>query len=143
MVEQIIEEVKQKQAEIDKLKKELHEKSKDSFFLGVKQIFNSCPDLKSVAWTQYTPYFADGDTCEFSAQTDYLEVNGTYDSNELEPDIVVNRGNWNLRTRQYEGRETKPNPNYNKPLADTIENLSKFIAVFNKDLKNNLETTSV
>lgn len=133
MVEEIIKEVKEKQLEINKLKSELQQKSKESFFKGVKEIFNSCPDLKSVAWTQYTPYFNDGDTCEFSAQTDYLEVNGSYDSKELEPEIVVTRGNWNHLNKRYDGRECKPNPSYNKSLSDCVDNLSRFIGVFDDD----------
>ncbi len=34
----------------------------DNFF---KELFESEPNLKGVRWTQYTPYFDDGDPCEF------------------------------------------------------------------------------
>lgn len=135
MVEQIIAEVKEKQAEIDKLKKELHKKSEQAFFEGAKKIFESCPDLKSVSWTQYTPYFNDGDTCEFSVHTDYLEINGDYDdrSGILSPTIVVNRGTWSNTSRTYENRVEKPNPDYNQPLAEAVDKVHQFLNVFNED----------
>lgn len=47
----------------------------------VQAIFDSSPDLENFSWIQYTPYFADGDPCEFSvhADMDYgLRVNGEY-----------------------------------------------------------------
>ena len=31
--------------------------------------------IQNISWTQYTPYFNDGDVCEFSVNTDYLEIN--------------------------------------------------------------------
>lgn len=39
--------------------------------------------IKSFGWTQYTPYFNDGDECTFSVNLDYsLEVNGE-DTDEI------------------------------------------------------------
>lgn len=32
--------------------------------------------LESIGWVQYTPYFNDGDTCEFSVHTEYPYING-------------------------------------------------------------------
>jgi hypothetical protein len=31
-----------------------------------QQLFEVCPEIESVHWTQYTPYFNDGDSCHFS-----------------------------------------------------------------------------
>lgn len=39
----------------------------DSF----KPIFEEYPNLISFSWDQYTPYFNDGEVCEFSAYVDY------------------------------------------------------------------------
>jgi hypothetical protein len=47
---------------------------RDAFAEASKSLFDSHPILKSIQWTQYTPYFNDGDTCEFSAHTDYPEI---------------------------------------------------------------------
>lgn len=37
-------------------------------------VFESFPNVKSVRWTQYTPYFNDGEPCEFSSNADYCEL---------------------------------------------------------------------
>lgn len=54
-----------KMEEIKELKetyqKELQEKFEPLFL----EIFNSYPKITGFSWTQYTPYFNDGDTCEF------------------------------------------------------------------------------
>jgi hypothetical protein len=47
---------------------------KDAFAEASKTLFDAHPILKSVEWQQFTPYFNDGDTCEFSAHTDYPEI---------------------------------------------------------------------
>ena len=48
----------------------------------VKQVFNDEAQalleemgIKSFGWTQYTPYFNDGDACVFSAHVDYPYIN--------------------------------------------------------------------
>ena len=45
-------------------------------------LFDKHPKLEAVSWTQYTPYFNDGDVCEFAAHTDYLTV--LFDGQEYE-----------------------------------------------------------
>jgi hypothetical protein len=135
MIEEIIKEVKEKQKEIAELKKELLKKSEEAFFTGSKKIMETCPDLKSVSWNQYTPHFNDGDVCEFSANTDYLTVNGNYveDDDSLIERIVVKQGTWNRSTGFYEGRVEQPNPNFNKNLSDAVDRLSEFLSIFDND----------
>jgi len=41
--------------------------------------FDKYPDLKTIAWAQYTPYFNDGDECKFGVNSD-IYING------LDPD---------------------------------------------------------
>jgi hypothetical protein len=57
------------------LKTAYREAAKAAFEEGAQALFLQHPTLKSFGWRQYTPYFNDGDTCEFSAHTDYPEVN--------------------------------------------------------------------
>ena len=47
-------------------------------------LFEAVPTLKSVTWTQYTPYFADGDECIFSANEPEF-------ANDCNPDFDVYR----------------------------------------------------
>lgn len=37
-------------------------------------IFQQYPDLEAFRWTQYTPYFNDGEPCVFNAHIDYLDL---------------------------------------------------------------------
>lgn len=52
----------------------------------VNEIFASNSSIESLGWSQYTPYFNDGDTCHFSVHTDNIIINGRsiYEMNEEE-----------------------------------------------------------
>lgn len=52
----------------------------------IDEIFASNSNIESIGWTQYTPYFNDGDTCHFSVHTDNIVINGRsiYEINEEE-----------------------------------------------------------
>lgn len=41
-----------------------------------KEFFDASPGVKAVTWRQYTPYFNDGDPCEFSAHDFELVFKG-------------------------------------------------------------------
>lgn len=51
-------------------------KVKNFFIKGMNKVFEMYPEVKSVSWQQYTPYFNDGDACTFRAHIDYFGVNG-------------------------------------------------------------------
>ena len=51
------------------LKSELKSAAVVAFQELSKDLFEANPTLSSFSWRQYTPYFDDGDTCHFSAQT--------------------------------------------------------------------------
>lgn len=73
--------------EIRKVKKEILEPSIKIFTDLTKNIFEEHPKLESFGWNQYTPYFNDvGDTCNFSANTDYIYINGKPAENN--PDLL-------------------------------------------------------
>lgn len=58
---------------------ELRAKAKDTanklMKVGFDMLFEAYPQLQSISWTQYSPYFNDGDECVFSAHTDDFSVN--------------------------------------------------------------------
>ena len=89
--------LKAKQEEIKKLKKEMVEASNKIFTELTKEIFVEHPKVKSFGWTQYTPYFNDGDTCYFSVHTDYIYINGESadESNWISETNITNYGTWN------------------------------------------------
>jgi hypothetical protein len=75
IIEKYSEAKKQFQAEATQLLKE-----------EFKEFFKKVPEVKVIKWTQYTPYFNDGDPCEFS-------VYGITFSN-AEGDEVFNVSTW-------------------------------------------------
>lgn len=47
-----------------------------TYFAAIsKELFDKYPKLKSFAWTQYTPYFNDGETCHFGVQSYNVWIN--------------------------------------------------------------------
>ena len=131
-MEEMIAEIKQKQAEIKRLQKELQDKSSEIFLSSFKNLFEETPKLKSFAWSQYTPYFNDGDTCYFSANTDYLTINGDNedDATWSQEKKVISWGTWNREKKVYEGRIEQDNPDYDKELTEAVNKVKKFLSLF-------------
>lgn len=64
----------------EEARKQLNGQATDAFKEFASDIFAKFPGLESFGWTQYTPYFNDGDACEFSVNADYesgLYINGS------------------------------------------------------------------
>jgi hypothetical protein len=127
--------IEEKRQHIIKLKKEVVDDSYDLFNEFCSEIFNKCERLESFGWSQYTPYFNDGDTCIFSANTEYLYINGdSFDEAEWYSETnVTDWGKWNSQTRQYEGRVEVSNPNYDPDLAKITDEISQFLGNFDND----------
>jgi hypothetical protein len=62
-----VESIRQKIADA---KQEMREASQQLFTEETKNVFQAHPLLSEFRWTQYTPYFNDGNECVFSAGTD-------------------------------------------------------------------------
>jgi hypothetical protein len=76
-------------------RKKMQETAKGLFNEMSAGVFEENPTLMSFSWTQYTPYFNDGDVCEFSCHSDYPTVSMmvgddlySYDSNRGE--LLIN-----------------------------------------------------
>jgi hypothetical protein len=50
----------------DIAKAEIKRKFQENFQTIYIKIFQAVPQIKAIGWSQYTPYFMDGDACEFS-----------------------------------------------------------------------------
>jgi len=76
---------------LDNMKKEANEKGKEIFKEASALLFQEIPELESFGWTQYTPYFNDGDACYFGThrEADEIYVNGenTYDREDRGEDV--------------------------------------------------------
>ena len=56
------------------------QKFKETFNDVIKDFFELVPSVKKVVWTQYTPYFNDGDTCTFGI---YSPIFCNFDDDEF------------------------------------------------------------
>ena len=69
------ENIKNIKESIKKLKDKMLVESKQVFKDASAAIFEKYPQIESFSWTQYTPYFADGDECIFGVNSD-PSING-------------------------------------------------------------------
>lgn len=58
--------------------------AKRLLFDSIQCLFNATPELGSISWTAYTPYWADGDPCKFEAYVNYPEINEDIDLADVE-----------------------------------------------------------
>lgn len=68
-------------------RKMLEEQAKGVFHEEMQTIFAAYPELMDVSWHQYTPYFNDGDTCEFSCHGSGEVFINCYGPNPEKPTI--------------------------------------------------------
>lgn len=127
--------LKEKQSQISNLKNDVIELSSGIFEDFYKYIFEKYHTLESFGWTQYTPYFNDGDATIFSVNTDYISVNDEYvdDAKWFSEVNVINWGIFNRELKVYEGRVEEPNPNYDPVLASATNEIVDFLGNFDND----------
>jgi hypothetical protein len=70
-LEQLTENFKQLNKEIEKAMAQMKSDSRSLVKRAAQELFQAAPEIDFVFWTQYTPYFNDGEPCSFS-------VNGIY-----------------------------------------------------------------
>jgi hypothetical protein len=127
--------VRQKNSQISKLKKELLDISTDIFDDFRNYIFDKYSKLESFGWNQYTPYFNDGETCVFYANTDYIKINDEWvDNCNWSSEVnIINWGTWNSETKSYVGRVDEPNPDYDVELSNACSEIIEFLNNFDND----------
>lgn len=59
------------------LKAEFVTKATAGFKDALKEIFTEVPELLALKWNQYTPYFNDGEACEFRVGDMYFKLSTT------------------------------------------------------------------
>lgn len=112
------------QVKLRTLREEAAVLMKSVFSEGCNEFFRENPNLVSFSWTQYTPYFNDGDSCEFSAHTDYINFVFMDGDVEVECEDV---GAWSLRDNSDYLDDVLKNSDQNRQTAlKVIEFLSTF-----------------
>lgn len=124
----MFEELKQMNAELEELKAQHLEKSKGMFTKVSALLFEKHPKLESFDWTQYTPYFNDGDECVFSARTDEPGINGVsgYDVN-FDDEFVTD---YSAKEKDPVTKQWPkiPNKDYNLELAAAHKDVKEFLS---------------
>lgn len=67
-IKDITAELENMDIEMNKVRKSYQERAKAIFKDVFRQFFDANPEVTAFGWRQYTPYFNDGDTCEFSSE---------------------------------------------------------------------------
>lgn len=99
--------------ELKALREQAQAKAKSLFEIGTKSIFEKHPKLESWKWSQYTPYFNDGDTCEFGVHKD---VNICFNGKEFE-DV----SDWTFNSENEWAKEAKAEQGLKEAAADISE----------------------
>ena len=75
------------QSEILALKDQMQEKSKDLMRAAFANFFEKYSDtVENIFWSQYTPYFNDGESCEFCVHDVFLTLKKDADDEDIEDD---------------------------------------------------------
>jgi len=123
------EEMQNIRAERETLNQKIREMAGVVFAEGAKKLFETNPTLQSFSWTQYTPYFNDGDTCEFSAHTDCLTVTDIFGNEEEEVSA------WSVRHYSEKGTDWQGNAYTPSEIILAGAAASEFLTEFeNEDL---------
>lgn len=78
----LLAQLQEARATMDKIIKQLQQDGETQAAELFKPLFEKHPELNQFSWRQYTVYFNDGDTCDFSAYLD--EVDAIVNGEELE-----------------------------------------------------------
>lgn len=52
-------------AEMDAIREKMRNESKEYIESACANLFSNCPEVHQIHWVQYSPYFNDGEACEF------------------------------------------------------------------------------
>lgn len=134
---QLLASIVESKAEIKRIKTELNKKLKDYFHGMAKELFQAYPELKSFGWTQYTPFFNDGEPCVFSSNHDYPTINGNDENsgNNEQEEGVIDIVSDSEETRCDSSTDWKyvPNETYNPYYGEIVTTLKEFLNLFDDD----------
>lgn len=83
--------------------------AREAFKEASTELFDKHPKLESFSWTQYTPYFNDGDECCFSVHYDCPDINGEYgyDLDEKNTDLIAAQRDCEKLIKQFDEEDMK------------------------------------
>ena len=133
---QLLADIAKSKEEINSIKKELSKKIQDNFHGLAKELFNIYPELTSIGWEQYTPYFNDGEECTFRSHHDDPNINGVdcYGDRDLDEgaiDIMKNCKE-TYRDSSTEWKDV-PNPEFDPYYKEIVDTVRNFLSQFDDD----------
>ena len=129
--------VVQKSDELNATIKTLKQKMQEELHPAFAAFVQENPDVVAVKWTQYTPYFNDGDTCYFRANEPYFKFKGMPEEMGYNEDGFVELPHTYGYSNQYNEEEyTSIWNNVNKTL---YKNCKEFVSFLNNN-EDALET---
>jgi hypothetical protein len=138
---------------INELKKQVQKELQAEFTGALAELFDAYPFVKSVSFPAYTPYFNDGDSCEYSVHHDYCQFNG-FDEDDDEPEgenvdilklskntIYVEEPNpdYDPSSRDWSTHRNKtrwvkkPNPDFNPLYKEAVDAFREALKVVDDD----------
>lgn len=76
--------------QVQKLEEKMKKDGQDALHSAFKEFFESNPEAKAIVWTQYTPWFNDGDACTFSVHEMELKLHELPDGiDEDEAELIT------------------------------------------------------
>ena len=61
---------------LDELKEKITKEYQSAFCEICKELFDNNPTIEAFRWNQYTPYFNDGESCEFGVNSPFIKIVG-------------------------------------------------------------------
>lgn len=117
----VLNKIKEELAVIHEKRAQLVEELRPEFPKILSSIFEKSKVIESISWTQYTPYFNDGDSCEFGIYTDCISVNSKNHPCDEEEDTAPI---W--EEKDYSQESPYLNPNYD-PTEGAVVNEFKTV----------------
>ena len=111
MSNQVLEHIKAELAAFEEKKQAMLKELQKEFPVMFTEIFKQAPNLKSFGWRQYTPYFNDGDSCEFGVNVDYPLING--EDEDYGDDVEIS-----IKIQDYKTLETEEDVRINNEVAE-------------------------
>jgi hypothetical protein len=142
---------------ISELKMQVQKELQKEFTGALDELFDAYPFVKSLSFTAYTPYFNDGDTCEYSVHHDDCKFNG-FDQygdegegegegegenilasakeniyvEEPNPDYDASYSGWGSHRSKTKWVQ-KPNPDFNPLYKEAVDAFREALAVVDDD----------
>lgn len=108
--------------------------------LATEAIFNKHPEIKAFRFWCYTPYFNDGDSCEYGVHADEIDVLADIELDCADELIKTTDGIWNKRCCGY-GRSNIANKELIRTITQFVYSIPEYEKVYQRIFGDHIEVT--